>query len=83
MNHPYRKQYVPIPIPIPIIEEASIEKSVDSPSISKRKLRCLVANDDSCQLYMMEIILKLNNFEVVTAQNGYEAFEIAAAAMKN
>jgi hypothetical protein len=31
---------------------------------------------------MMEIILKLNNFEVVTAQNGFEAFEHAAAAIK-
>jgi PleD family two-component response regulator len=46
-----------------------------------RKLRCLVANDDECQLYMMEVILNLNNFEVVKAQNGFEAFEKAAQAM--
>ena len=31
---------------------------------------------------MMDIILKLANFEVVTAQNGFEAFEMVAAAMK-
>ena len=48
----------------------------------EKKYRCLVANDDSCQLYMMDIILKLMNFEVVQAQNGFEAFELAAAAMK-
>ena len=47
-----------------------------------RKLRCLVANDDDCQLYMMDVILKMNNFEVVKAQNGFEAFEKAADAMK-
>ena len=31
---------------------------------------------------MMDIILKMNNFEVVQAQNGFEAFELAAEAMK-
>jgi hypothetical protein len=31
---------------------------------------------------MMDIILKHMNFEVVQAQNGFEAFELAAAAMK-
>jgi hypothetical protein len=31
---------------------------------------------------MMEVILKMNNFEVVKAQNGFEAFEKAAEAMQ-
>ena len=31
---------------------------------------------------MMEVILKMNNFEVVKAQNGFEAFEKAAQAMQ-
>jgi hypothetical protein len=30
-----------------------------------RKFRCLVANDDHCQLYMLDIVLKMTNFEVV------------------
>ena len=41
-----------------------------------------MANDESCQLYMMEVILKLNNFEVTTAQNGFEAFELASEAYR-
>jgi hypothetical protein len=31
---------------------------------------------------MLDVIFKLMNFEVVQAQNGFEAFELAAAAMK-
>lgn len=47
-----------------------------------RQLRCLVANDDECQLNIMDIILKMNKFHVTKAQNGFEAFEKAADAMK-
>jgi len=45
--------------------------------VTKRKYKVLVANDDRSQLYMMSVILKLYNFEVTTAINGYEAFELA------
>ena len=31
---------------------------------------------------MMEVILKMNNFDVVKARNGFEAFEKAAEAMQ-
>ena len=60
----------------------SQSQSLQHASKADRKLRCLVANDDECQLYMMEVILKMNNFEVVKAQNGFEAFEKAAQAMQ-
>ena len=65
-------------------DNSSMSKSQSQHRVNKadRKLRCLVANDDECQLYMMEVILKMNNFEVVKAQNGFEAFEKAAEAMQ-
>ena len=58
------------------------DESIPMAPMTKRKYKVLVANDESCQLYMMEIILKLNNFEVTTAQNGFEAFELAADAIR-
>lgn len=45
-------------------------------------MKCLIANDDECTLYMMEIIMKLHNFEVTTATNGFVAYQYASQAMK-
>ena len=65
---------------------SSISRSQQQPLAgfldTKRKYKALVANDDQCQLYMIEVILKLNNFEVTVAQNGYEAFELASEAFR-
>ena len=56
-------------------------ESNDYPPDVKRKYKVLVANDDECQQYMIEVILKLNDYEDTIAQNGYEAFELASEAL--
>ena len=42
----------------------SLEDINLNPSSEKRKLKALIANDEPCQLYMIDVILKLHNFEV-------------------
>jgi hypothetical protein len=38
-------------------------------------------NDEPCQLYMLDLIAKHCNFEVLTAVNGFQALEIAQKAI--
>ena len=59
--------------------EESKEKSPEQEkekSESQRPFRVLIANDEQMQLYMLQVIFQMNNFEVVIAQNGHEAFEL-------
>ena len=42
------------------------------------KFRCLIANDDALQLTILEAIFERHNCDVVTAQNGQQAFEEVA-----
>lgn len=42
----------------------------------ERPFRVLIANDEPMQLYMLQVIFQMNNFDVVIAQNGHEAFEL-------
>ena len=37
--------------------------------------KVLIANDDPMQLYVLEVIFQMNNFNVITAINGHEAYE--------
>lgn len=43
----------------------------------KVKLSCLLANDDLCQAFMMETILKFLDIKVLTTPNGFEALQAA------
>lgn len=46
----------------------------------KQTFKCLVANDDPCQLFMKETMLKLCGCDVVTSRNGFEAYHNAMKA---
>jgi len=37
-------------------------------------MRVLIANDEPMQLRILELLFRKNNFEVMTALNGHEAF---------
>ena len=50
------------------------EKQPQLKNINVKKKRCLIANDDSIQLMVLELLMTQQNFEVVTVENGYEAF---------
>lgn len=39
------------------------------------RFKCLIANDEAIILNLLTMLFKINNFEVVAAQNGHEAFE--------
>lgn len=38
-------------------------------------MRCLIANDDPMQLYVLKTLFEQLNFEVITALNGAQAYE--------
>ena len=39
------------------------------------RFKCLIANDESLQLTILETMFERNGFEVVTASNGQAAYE--------
>ena len=47
------------------------------------KYKCLIVNDDPSQLFFLKLIFELEKFEVTTAQNGQEAFDIVSNLFKN
>lgn len=42
----------------------------------------LIANDDPMQLYMLQVIFQMNNFDVTIAQNGHEAYELVVESFR-
>lgn len=50
--------------------------AIDRSKSDEKKYRCLIANDDQIQLEILEYMFKKAKMDVVTAINGYQAFEI-------
>jgi CheY-like chemotaxis protein len=50
-------------------------------SLADKKLKALVANDEAMQLYVLQVMLLKFDFEVITAINGHEAYEIVAKSI--
>jgi YesN/AraC family two-component response regulator len=40
------------------------------------KRRVLIANDEQMQLFVLKVLFNKADFEITTAINGYEAFEL-------
>ena len=53
----------------------SKNQSKNSESQSQTKFRCLIANDDPSQLYILKFLFTQSGFEVTTAINGFEAYQ--------
>ena len=47
-----------------------------------KKFKCLVANDEPTQLLIIAFIFRQCGFEVITAQNGYEAYHKVLVSIK-
>ena len=60
----------------PIVEEEE-KSAADQPKSAAKstEFKCLIANDDSLQLTILEALFERANFEVVTATNGQDAYE--------
>ena len=46
------------------------------------QLKCLLVNDDPMQLFIMTTVFRCHGYHVTTAQNGFEAFEMIQAIVK-
>lgn len=64
------------------IEVADVESSDLSSEEGKLKMKCLLVNDCPKKLLMMTSVLKLANFEVDQATNGFQAFQMMQKSLQ-
>lgn len=57
-------------------------KSQHSFVLDDNQLKCLIANDETLQLNILESMFSNQNFQVMTARNGHEAFELVQKKFK-
>ena len=46
-----------------------------------KKFKVLIANDEPMQLFVLQVIFTKHDFEITTAINGHEAYEIVANSL--
>lgn len=51
--------------------------------LTKPKPKCLIANDEPMSLYILEQLFIANGFDVSTARNGHEAFELVQETLNS
>ena len=51
--------------------------------IKKEKYSVLIANDEEMQLYVLKVLFTKMNFDVQTARNGFEAFQMVVESHKS
>ena len=67
----------------------SVSNSLSKTSLSdeifeedeEKLLRCLIANDDPMQLHVLKTLFEMLNFEVITALNGAQAYELVQVTL--
>ena len=52
-----------------------IEENSNDDKSEDENYNCLVANDEDYQLLVIKYVLEKHSFNVVTAKNGFEAFQ--------
>jgi len=59
------------------VEKQPLEEAKDDVPVKVQKscLNCLIANYEPIQLMILAVLMKQNGYNVITAQNGYEAFQ--------
>ena len=55
----------------------------ENKSLANKKPKVLIANDEAMQLYILQVLFLKHDFEVTTAINGHEAYEIVSQSLKN
>ena len=51
--------------------------------LGDKKWKVLIANDEQMQLYVLKVIFTKHEFDITTAINGHEAFEIVSKSLAN